>query len=375
MDKIRLSKSSIGEEEISAVAEVLKKEFLGMGDEVRLFEQELKDFTRTDMDVVCVNTGTAALHTAVAAICPCDGDEVLVPSLTYVASFQAVSASGAKPVACDIDRDTLLIDLKDAEKRITARTKAVMPVHYAGNCAKIDEVYKFAYKHGLRVIEDAAHSIGSERNGKPVGSEGDIICFSFDGIKNITSGEGGALFTSDKNVADFAKDFRLLGVQGDTNKRFSKERSWEFDVKHQGFRYHMSNIMAAIGRAQLGRIDEFRKTRQAVAKNYVRELSEIEIITTQDINFDEVIPHIFVIKVSGGHRDALRQELINNDIECGIHYYPNHLLSYFKSEYPLPAVSEAYEEILTLPVHNDLTAKQQSRVISVIKNYTERLDG
>lgn len=226
---IRLSQSDVGEDEMQAVMKVLEKGFLGMGPEVQAFEQELTAFIGGAREVVCVNTGTASLHLAVQACGLGPGDEVLLPSLTYVASFQAVSATGATPVACDIDGDSLTLDPRDMEKRITPRTKAVMPVHYASGLGRLDEVYRIAQKHGLRVIEDAAHAFGCERNGERVGSFGDVACFSFDGIKNITSGEGGAVVTGDREVAERVRNARLLGVEKGTEQRFKGNRSWDFD--------------------------------------------------------------------------------------------------------------------------------------------------
>jgi dTDP-4-amino-4,6-dideoxygalactose transaminase len=158
------------------------------------------------------------------------GDEVLVPTLTYVATFQAVSACGAIPVACDVRRADGLLDLEDAARRITPRTKAVMPVHYASFPGDLDALYAFAERHGLRVVEDAAHAFGCEYKGRRIGSFGDVACFSFDGIKNITSGEGGAIVSSDPEIIARAMDARLLGVIKDSEKRYAGERSWEFDV-------------------------------------------------------------------------------------------------------------------------------------------------
>src|SRR5450759_1400654 len=206
-------------------------------------------FIGGNRQVICVNTGTAALQLAVQACGIGRGDDVLVPTLTFVSCFQAVSATGATPVACEVLRDNGCLDPEDAARRITAHTKAIMPVHYASGAGKLYDVYALAKKHGLRVIEDAAHAFGGTRNGARVGATGDVVCFSFDGIKNITSGEGGAVVTSDAAVANRIKDARLLGVEKDTEKRYTGKRSWEFDVTAQGWRYHMSNVFAALGRA------------------------------------------------------------------------------------------------------------------------------
>jgi len=367
--KIRLSKSSISQKEKDAVLKVLDKEFLGMGEEVKLFEEKIKDYLKTTKDVVCVNTGTSALHLAIIALDIGVGDEVLVPSLTYVASYQAISATGAKPISCEIDSKTLFINVNDARARVTKNTKAIMPVHYASNSKGIDEVYTLAKEFDLRVIEDAAQAFGSKRDNKKVGTDGDIICFSFDGIKNITSGEGGAILSDDKDFISRVKDARLLGVEKDSDKRFLGQRSWEFDVSHQGFRYHMSNIMATIGIVQIDRIDEFKTTRQNIAKNYVQELTNIKEIELLDFNFDDLLPHIFVIKVK--KRDELREYLISNNIECGVHYKPNHLLTKYKEKYNLEITESIYNKIITLPCHNDLENDEQIYVIDKIKDFYE----
>ena len=366
--KIRLSKSSISQKEKDAVLKVMDTEFLGMGKEVQLFEEKIKNYLETDKEVVCVNTGTSALHLALSALGIGIGDEVLVPSLTYVASFQAISATGAKPIACEINPNTLFIDVYDAKKRITKNTKAIMPVHYASNSKGMSEVYQLAKEFNLRVIEDAAQAFGSKRDNQKIGLDGDIICFSFDGIKNITSGEGGAILSSDKKFLQKVKDARLLGVEKDTQMRYEGQRSWDFDVKEQGFRYHMSNIMASIGIVQVSRVDEFRSKRQQIAKRYIQTLSDIKEIRFLDFDFNELLPHIFVIKAT--KRDGLREYLISNNIECGVHYKPNHLLTKYKADH-LPITEKVYEEILTLPCHFDLTEDEQNRVIQKIKEFYE----
>ena len=192
---IRLSKSSISEKEKKAVMNILDKEYLGMGSEVSMFEKDLENFFNND--VVCVVNGTAALQLAIES---CDigaGDEILVPSLTYVSSFQAISACSANPIPCDVDEHSYQISIKDAESKINSKTKAIMPVHYSGHADNLDLVYSLANKYSLRVIEDAAHAFGSKFNNNLIGTKSDIACFSFDGIKNITSGEGGCLVTKD----------------------------------------------------------------------------------------------------------------------------------------------------------------------------------
>jgi dTDP-4-amino-4,6-dideoxygalactose transaminase len=353
---IRLSKSCIGDAEKLAVMRVLDREYLGMGEEVQEFEKALSEFF--GRPTVCVVNGTAALQLALQACGIGTGDEVLVQSLTYVASFQAISATGAKPIACDIEESSLTLNWRDAEKRLTRRTKAVMPVHYSGGVGALDEIYTFSQKHGLRVIEDAAHAFGTSYHGKRIGSFGDISCFSFDGIKNITSGEGGCVVTDDEAIVQKVQDARLLGVERDTEKRFSGERSWEFDILRQGWRFHMSNIMAAIGLKQLGRFEELSEKRQSLAKQYDDLFFGHPRICPLARDYNTIVPHIYVVRIAGmSNRNEVRQKLLAKGIQTGIHYQPNHWLSYFKDhqQLSLPVTDAVFPELLTLPLHPDLS--------------------
>lgn len=353
---IRLSKSLISDAEKRAVGHVLSHEYLGMGAEVKEFEEKLELFF--GRSTVCVANGTAALHLALQACDVGPGDEVLVQSLTYVASFQAISATGAVPIACDVDKSTLTIDCDDAEKRLTPRTKAIMPVHYSGGVGALIEVYAFARKNGLRVIEDAAHAFGSVYQDKRVGGFGDIACFSFDGIKNITSGEGGCIVTDDAAVLKKVKDARLLGVEKDTSKRYAGERSWDFDVIQQGWRYHMSNIMASIGLTQLGRFSDFAAKRRQLARYYDSLLSECSHIKSIPHDYNLVVPHIYAVRIEGLlNRKALRSSLEECGVQTGIHYQPNHTLGFYHQDdaLPLPITDIVYPELLSLPLHPDLT--------------------
>lgn len=373
---IRLSRSIVGHDEVLAVSRVLLEDgYLGMGKTVEAFEEDLAFFLQVPVErVICVSSGTAALHLAVQAIVKPE-DEVLVPSLTYVACFQAISATGAVPVACEVLSNSALLDLEDAKQRLSSRTKVVMPVHYAGYPGDLDSVYHFAKQHDLRVVEDAAHAFGCVYNSKKIGSFGDNVCFSFDGIKNITSGEGGAVVTQDADVAHYIRDARLLGVQKDTEKRYKGERSWEFDVQRVGFRYHMSNIMAAIGRVQLQKLeDEFALKRKTLAQLYRERLSKIDGVTLLETDLENVIPHILPIRVLNGNRDKLRNYLELKDIQTGIHYKPNHLLSLFGGgAIRLPVTERLYEELLSLPLHPGLSKKDINFVIDAMENFYRNL--
>ena len=269
---IRLSKSCIGPEEKKLVSEVLTKEFLGMGIYTKKFEDELKLFFENKTEVVTCSSGTAALQIALQTIGANSSSEVIVPTLTYVASVQAITATGATPVFCDVDEEGQ-ISLEDFENKITDNTIAVMPVHFASFTCDLYALYKIAKKYNVRVIEDAAHAFGSFYKNKKVGTFGDTTCFSFDGIKNITCGEGGCIVSTKLDEIQIMQDIRLLGVSKDGEKRIVNDRSLDFDVSQQGWRYHMSNINAAIGLVQLSRFDEFSQKRRQIKTFYDEGLS------------------------------------------------------------------------------------------------------
>ena len=367
---MRLSRSIVGETEAAAAARVILEDgYLGMGAEVQRFEADVAAYLGVRPDqVIAVNTGTAALHLAVEAVCA-PGDEVLVPSLTFVAGFQAISAARCVPTACDVLEESGCIDLADAATRITERTRAIMPVHYASNPWRLDAVYAFAARHGLRVVEDAAHAFGCSSDGRKIGGFGDVVCFSFDGIKNITCGEGGCIVAFDPEAARICADARLLSVHGDTEKRFSGNRSWDFDVTRQGWRFHMSNIMAAIGRAQLARLEkEFAPARRGLAALYRERLDGVPGLTLfrQDPRCD-IVPHIFPVRVTGGRRDGVKAALAAAGIPTGIHYKPNHLLSFYAGGGPLPVTERLYAELATLPLHPGVGMGEAERICAVLR--------
>ncbi len=373
---LRLSRSIVGEAEARAVSRVILEDgYLGMGNETRLFEEELAAYLGvTPQQIITTNTGTAALHLAVDAVAAqgrvTDGPaEVLVPSLTFVASFQAVTAAGCVPVACDVLPETGTLDIRDAEKRLTPRTIAVMPVDYASNPWHLDEVYDFARRKGLRVVEDAAHAFGCRHHGRKIGSFGDMVCFSFDGIKNITSGEGGCLVAFDAEAARLASDARLLSVENDARQRFAGARSWDPDVRRQGWRYHMSNIMAAIGRVQLSRLEsEFIPARRALAAAYAEGLAHLPGVALLHADpADFIVPHILPVRILNGRKDAVREALNREGIPTGVHYKPNHLLSFFGGgALPLPVTERLYAELLTLPLHPGLNREDVEKIRSAL---------
>lgn len=364
--EVRLSKASIGKAEIQNVVRVLESEFLGMGPQVGEFEKELSEFF--GRPAICVSTGTAALQLALQAIGVGRGDEVLVQSLTYVASFQAISATGATAVCCDVNPANITLDLLDLESKITSKTKAIMPVHYAGGVGELDAIYELAKKYSLRVVEDAAHAFGSTYKSHLVGSFGDTACFSFDGIKNITSGEGGCIVSADLDVISAASDARLLGVHRDSQNRVKGQRTWSPEVDSQGWRYHMSDIMGAIGRVQLSRIEIFAERRRSHLKRYKAFFSQSEFGANLVELSDEVVPHIMpCLLTCDVDRDALLDSMGAAGVQCGKHYYPNHRLAYFSgNSRNLENTDSLAEKIFTIPMHVDLTNDQIDYVCATL---------
>jgi dTDP-4-amino-4,6-dideoxygalactose transaminase len=332
-----------------------------MGPETKRFEEELSDFL--GYPVACTANGTAAIQLGLQALGVRAEDEVIVPSLTYLATFQAISALGAIPVACDVRPGNLAIDLIHAAELITDKTTAIVPVHFGGEFRQREAIANFARNHGLWVLEDAAHAFGSLDENlskpKPIG----LIAYSFDGIKNITSGEGGCLVGENEAVLARVADIRLLGVQGDTANRYLGKRTWDFDVVEQGWRYHMSDIMAAIGRVQLNRQKSLASKRKKLAFHYDHLLlgSDIE---TMPVDYCRSVPHIYpVLLPSRVNRNLIRDSLDLLGIQTGIHYKPNHKLSFYKNSAPLPVTDSVYEQILSLPLHPSVRKRDQKRVV------------
>jgi len=368
MEMIPVQRPSIGREELEAVEAVFKTGWLGMGSVTKQFEDALKAFLGARHVVATVN-GTAALHLAFDAIGLKPGDEVIVPSFTFVASVQPITAMGAKPVFCEVEEDTLNIDVNDAANRITKRTKAIVPVHYRGMPCDMDGVLKLAKEHDLRVVEDAAHAIGSYYKGRRVGSFGELACFSFDPIKTVTCGEGGAITTQDDGLLDLLQRKRILGIDRDTWSRYQNKRSWFYDVTTQGYRYHMSNINAAIGLVQLKKFEAHNNRKIAIAKTYDQEFAGLERFQLLRTDYNGLSLFMYVIKVRED-RDRLMKHLEERGIGSGIHYIPSHLFTlYGKKKVHLPVTERLFGQILTLPLFPDMTDDQVARVVSAIKEW------
>ncbi len=365
---IQVAKPSIGEKELAEVRKVFDSKWLGLGLWVKQFEDRLKAYLGAEY-VIAVNTGTTALHLSLDAIGIKIGDEVIVPSLTFAASAQAIAATGAKPVFCDIEAATLNMDPDDLRKKITGRTKAIMPVHYSGLPCDMGRIREMCGAKKIRIVEDAAHAFGSVYKGKKIGSTGDVVCFSFDPIKTITCGEGGAIVTSDKKLAERIYKKRILGIDKDTWSRYKHKRDWFYEVTELGYRYHMSNINAAIGLVQMEKVDAFIARKKDIVKKYDDGFKELKEITLIKRDYRNTAPFNYIIRIKNG-RDRLMSRLKKHNIDSGVHYIPNHLQPFFKkSKTALPVTEKVWLEMITLPLYYDMTDRDVSRVIGAVSEF------
>lgn len=370
---IPVQRPYLGQEEVEAVRRVFDTRWLGMGSATKEFEDRLREFIGTK-HVIAVNTGTSALHIALDALGLQPGDEVIVPSLTFTASVQAILAVGARPVFCDVGADTLNMDMRDVVRRVTARTKVIMPVHYGGLVCEMDELLPLARERKIWIVEDAAHAFGSTYKGRMVGTLGDATCFSFDPIKNITCGEGGAVATDNDEIASRIIPKRILGIDNDTWSRYRNERSWFYEVVATGYRYHLSNINAAIGLEQLKRFEAFKARKQAVVRRYDEAFKDVAELALVTHNLAETFPFFYIVRVLGKRRDALMVHLKEKGIASGVHYIPNHIQPLFADfRVPLPVTDQLYEEILTLPLYFEMSDGDAETVIATVRSFFKKL--
>jgi len=368
---IRVSQPVTDQDELAAMAQAMELAYFGHGTKVVEFEQALQDFLGDSAyQVACVNSATAALHLALEAIGVGPGDEVLVPSLTFVASLQAISATGAAPVACDVRESDLLLDIEDAGRRITERTKAVMPVHYAGNPGDLEVLYAWAAEHGLQVVEDAAHAFGGTYQGRKIGVTGEIACFSFDSLKNITCGEGGAVVCRDPEAARLVRLKRALGMDRGSTPPGGAPGASPYDVVTPGWRYHMSNLNAAMGMVQLAKAPRFMARRREIGRRYDESLASVQGLRTLAMDYENVVPFIYTIRVLDGCRDAMMAHLKQQGIETGLFYPASHLHTlYHQPGQSLPVSERLHAEILSLPMHCALTDDQLDLVVRAVKEF------
>lgn len=367
---IQIAKPSIGAEELANVKKVFNTSWLGMGSFVYEFEKKIQKYLGVK-HAVAVNTGTTAIHLALASIGIKAGDEVVVPSLTFTGSIQPIVALGARPVFCEIEPDTLNIDLVDAESRITKRTKAMLVVHYGGMACDMDSALKIGKKHKIHIAEDAAHAFGSSYRGRKIGSFGDLACFSFDPIKNLTCGEGGCVTTNNSRLAQTLRRKRLLGISKDTWARYKNKRSWFYEVVTEGYRYHMSNINAGIGLAQFKKLRNFIEKKKRIVKEYDNFFASVKGIELLKRNYMETAPFNYTIKVKE-ERDRFITYMQKNGVSVGINYIPNHLQPFFKKfKSPLPVTEKTWKEIASLPLYSDMKTEEVNKVKRLVKRFVK----
>jgi perosamine synthetase len=365
---------TLGQEELAAVGRVFDTGWLGQGDVTRAFEHALRDVLGC-AHVVAVSSGTAALHLALEALDLPAGSGVVVPSLTFAATVQAILAAGLRPLFCEVDPDTLQIDLDDVHARIARATHAatfprprvIMPVHFGGASCDMAALLDLADAHGLTVVEDAAHAFGSAQGGKALGSFGAAGCFSFDPIKNITCGEGGAVATQSADIAARLSTMRGLGISSDGWSRHTGQASWAYDVRARGWRCHLPNMNAAIGLTQLERMPALRARKQAIVRCYDHAFAQLPGLTPVARPCAHVFPFTYTVRVLNGHRDGLMAHLRDRGIGSAVEYIPNHLHTAFgEFRTDLPVTERLYGEILSLPLFADLTDEDVGRVVDAV---------
>ncbi|MBN1353754.1 MAG: DegT/DnrJ/EryC1/StrS family aminotransferase [Candidatus Omnitrophica bacterium] len=365
---IPMARPSLGREEIKNVEKALKTHWLGMGSFVYDFEKKIQKYIGVKY-AIAVNTGTTAIHLALAGIGIVPGDEIIVPSLTFVGSVQPIINLGAKPVFCEVEPDTLNIDFDDAEKRITKRTRAIIVVHYGGTACNMDRAMHMAENRKIRIVEDAAHAFGSYYKGRKIGSFGDIACFSFDPIKNLTCGEGGCVVTNKARIAEALRRKRLLGISKDTWMRYKNKRSWFYEVVTEGYRYHMSNISASIGLAQFDKLEGFIEKKKRIVREYDNFFKKIRGVALLRRNYSETAPFNYTIRI-GRNRNKFIDYATKKGITVGINYIPNHIQPFFrKFSTKLPVTERIWGEIVSLPLYYDMKESEIQRVKKTVKDF------
>ena len=359
----------------ASVENALDVGFLGMGGVVNQFEEHIHNYLELkDRHVVCVNTGTSALHCAVELCDIQKDDEVIVPSFNYAADQVAIEMAGGKVVMCDIKDDNLGIDCKKAEQLITEKTKAIMPLHFAGLPCDQDGVYQLAKKYNLRVIEDGTHAFGTSINNRKIGSYGDISCFSFDPVKIITAVDGGCIIVNSEEEVKKLKKLRLLGISTDPMDRAKGgklAKGWDYDIESPGYRYHMNTITSTIGISQIKRIEEFISSRRIICKKYNDAFKGIDNLKIPETDFSNISPFIYYLRISNGEREKLQEYLIDQNIDTGINFIPVHYKTHFKNckRGDMTVTDKVASEIFHIPLHSHMRKDFVDRIINGISNF------
>ena len=388
---IQVFKPSLGEPELDALREIFRSGWVGLGPKTAEFERAVADYVGAP-HAVALNSATAALHLACAALGIGPGDEVLVPTITFVSTAHAPAYCGAKPVFVDVDPETLTIDLADAERKVTPRTRAIMPVHYGGHACDMDAVWDFAERNDLLVIEDAAHAMGAEYLGRRVGGHerSDAVCFSFQAVKNLCVGDGGMITFSRPELLPILSRLRWCGIDKSTWDRteevlaeqegaFGTRRyanyGWYYEIHDLGHKYHMNDIAAAIGLVQLAKLDRMNDRRRRIAGMYDRAFAGAGWLQTPvEPPHTRSAWHNYVIRTP--HRDALNLFLRDRGVATGVHYMPIHLQPYYRDRerVSLPVAEQVWTELLTLPLYPDLTDEEVAYVVESVLEFGATLE-
>lgn len=366
----------VGEEELEAVKEVLESRWIGLGPKTVEFEKRFAEYIGAN-HAIGTSSGTAALHLALKAFGIGPGDEVLVPSLTFISCAHAVLYCNAKPVFVDVYEDTLTVDVEDVQGKITDRTKVIMPVHYGGHPCDMDPILEVAEEKAIKVIEDAAHACGAEYKGERIGSIGDATCFSFHAVKNLTTGEGGMVTTQRSDIAEKLRKLRWLGITKGTWDRYAPTQTksltstprWYYEVEGVGYKAHMNDVQAAIGIVQLGKLDKLNQRRREIAKFYDETLSELNWIGVPTVkDFAKHVYHLYVIRVE--KRDEFVSHMFKNGVTTSVHYMPIHLHPFYKKfKAKVPITEVVWKELVTMPMFPDLTNADLEKIMSAVKKF------
>lgn len=369
----------IGNEEINEVADSLRSGWVTTGPKAKKLESDFVDFLEDEtLEAIAVNSATSGLHLALEALGVGPGDEVIVPTYTFTATAEIVRYLGAKPIMVDVDPNTFNMTADTLRKAITPKTKVVMPVHFAGLACDMDPILSLAKKHGIKVVEDAAHALPTRYKGTMIGAlDSDITVFSFYANKTMTTGEGGMVVTRHPTLAKRCKIMRLHGISRDAFDRYvSTKPAWFYEVIAPGFKYNMPDIAAAVGIHQLKRLSGFQVKRQKMSEIYFQAFSdlplELPVVAKKE---DTHAWHLFPIKIkpeAGIQRSDFIDRMAELGIGCSVHFIPLHLHPYWKDTYNLtpdmfPVAQRIYEQEVSLPLYTKMTDSDQERVINAVK--------
>ncbi|WP_293793787.1 UDP-4-amino-4-deoxy-L-arabinose aminotransferase [uncultured Pantoea sp.] len=373
MNFLPFSRPSLGEEELAAVKSVFESGWITTGPKNAELEEAFCQLTG-NQHAIAVSSATAGMHVTLLALGIQPGDEVITPSLTWVSTINIITLLGATPVMIDIDCDTLMVTPELIEAAITPRTRAIIPVHYAGAPADVDAIRAIGERHGIPVIEDAAHAAGCYYKGKHVGQQGTAI-FSFHAIKNMTCAEGGLIVTDDAALADRMRSLKFHGLGVDAYDRHTHGRKPQAEVIMPGFKYNLPDISAAIALVQLKKLPVINERRAAIAQRYLTELADTPFLPlTQPEWAHQHAWHLFIIRVDeaqcGITRDALMETLKAQDIGTGLHFRAAHTHKYYRERYPqlsLPHTEWNSDRICSIPLFPDMRDEDVTRVISALR--------